>query len=350
MNKYLLVKGVAGLGNRIFVVITAILYARMTNRTMVVDWTDTAYTTRKENVFSQLFELKNMSFDEQPPESASVYPNVWENCLDQTMTEVIASESKLVKAMGQGIFRKYACDVRKLNYSEDIVIASGYDEEIEDLRPRFTSEYAHLRKATKGTIANEVFYKHLDLAPPVRDRLEAFKAVHMQGHKFIGIHIRQSDKSISYGWYKKALSEHVERHPDAHIFLATDNRDVEREIDGLYDNVVVLDKWLPAPGVAVHKNIECPDLEEHAVTALLDICLLAACDYLIFSRTTSFGRLASYISTQPVSQHFDIETYYDQQRKSIGSRAVVLRNKIDRNVKYGLAWLKLKGILPQRSL
>lgn len=348
MSKYLLVKGVAGLGNQIFVMITSILYARMTNRTIVVDWSDHAYTTRKENMFFQLFELKNMPYDKQLPESTSVHPNVWEHCLNKTMPEVMAGDSKLVKSMGQGIFRKYACDVRKLNYSEDIVIASGYDEEIEDLKPRFASEYAHLKKATKGAIANEVFYKHLDLAPPVRNRLEAFKAAHMQGHKFIGIHIRQSDKSISYGWYKKALSEHVERYPDAHIFLATDNRDVEREIDELYENVVVLEKWLPAPGVAVHKNTDCPDLEEHAVTALLDICLLAACDYLIFSRTTSFGRLASYISTQPLSQHFDIETYNDQRRKSIGERVATLHNKVNRNIRYVMAWLKLKGILPQR--
>ncbi|MEL7142572.1 MAG: hypothetical protein AAGL08_10190 [Cyanobacteria bacterium J06573_11] len=348
MSKYLLVKGVAGLGNRIFVVITAILYARMTDRTLVVDWTDNAYTTRKANVFPQLFELKNLSHVDQIIESESVHPNVWKHCLDQAISEVMANDSKLVKAMGQGIFRKYACDVRRLNYSEDIVIASGYDEEIEDLRPHFKSEYAHLKKATKGTIANEVFYEHLNLAPPVRDRLETFKAAHMQGHKFIGIHIRQSDKSVSYGWYKKALAEHVGRYPDAHIFLATDNRNVEREINELYENVIVLDKWLPMPGVAVHKNTECPDLEEHAVTALLDICLLATCDYLIFSRTTSFGRLASYISTQPVSQHFDIETYYDQHRKSIGERAIILRNKIDRNVKYVLAWLRLKGILPHR--
>ena len=37
----------------------------------------------------------------------------------------------------------------------------------------------------------------------------------------------------------------------------------------------MLDKWLPVPGVRAHGNKDCPDLTEHAVTALLDILTIS---------------------------------------------------------------------------
>ncbi|MEL6854484.1 MAG: nodulation protein NodZ [Cyanobacteria bacterium J06607_13] len=359
MNQYLLVKGTAGLGNRVFVLVTAILYARMCDRTLVVDWSDDFYTnhsgnaknTPTQNVFSTLFELKNTPHAPSVPEDVlaegSVYPALWKPVLDLSIDDVVASDGQLVKAMGQGIFRKYACNVKHLTYPEDLLIASGYDEEIEALRSLFQGEYAHFKNLDKAAIFHETYQRYLTLAPPVQQRLDDFRSAHMAGKSWIGIHIRKSDKAISYAWYQKALAEHVERYPEAHIFLATDNRDVEREISELYpDNVLVLDKWLPEPGVAVHGNTDCPDLGEHAVTALLDICLLASCDYLIYSRTTSFGRLASYISDRPVARHFDIQQYNDQRRRTWHERLQTLRNKVNRKASYGVGWLKLRGILP----
>ncbi|MEL6158280.1 MAG: nodulation protein NodZ [Cyanobacteria bacterium J06554_11] len=358
MSQYLLVKGTAGLGNRVFVLVTAILYARMSDRVLVVDWSDDVYTHNSDgrhddpvgNVFHSLFELKNTPSVPSVPEDicdkGSVYPPLWQSVLDRSIDEVVASDGNLVKAIGQGIFRKYACDVKDPSYVEDLLITSGYDEEIEDLRPLFKGEYAYLKSLDKSRIFHDAYHRYLNLAPPVQQRLDDFRTVHMKGKPFIGIHIRKSDKAISYAWYKKALAEHVERYPEASIFLATDNRDVEREISELYSDVLVLNKWLPEPGVAAHGNTDCPDLAEHAISALLDICLLASCDYLIYSRTTSFGRLASYISNQPVAQHFDIQRYNDQRQKSWGEKLQAWRNKMNRRVTYGVGWLKLKGVLP----
>lgn len=359
MSQYLLVKGTAGLGNRIFVLVTAILYARMSDRALLVDWTDDFYTVRRENVFWQLFRLKAIPHEQQlaaiAPETKSVYPSLWKGKLTDSIEEVIDADDNnaLISQLGQGVFKKYACSLKDLSYGEEIAIASGYDEEIDALRPLFNQghaggDYAHFKGLSKGAIFNETFYKHVELAPLVQARLDAFKAEHFADKTIIGIHIRMSDKAISLPWYKQALSEQLARSPQAHIFLATDNRDVEQEIREQYPNVITLDKWLPEPGVRAHRNTDCPDLEEHAVTALLDIGLLASCDYLVYSRTTSFGRLASYISKAPEHQHFDIQLYNDRRRKGIGERIGAVRDKVKRYYSYGLALLRLKGILPQK--
>ena len=42
-KRYLLVKGIAGLGNRILSVLNGILYARLSDRLLFVDWRDPDY-------------------------------------------------------------------------------------------------------------------------------------------------------------------------------------------------------------------------------------------------------------------------------------------------------------------
>ncbi len=342
MDKYLLVKGTAGLGNRLLALVTAILYARMSDRILAVDWRDSFYSSTGENFFFDLFELKNLSFSQTLPNSDSVYPKLWKDRLDKSVTQIVTKKDKsLVDAMGQAVLRKYAYDVRNLNYPEKIVIGTGYTEEIDRIRSAFSGEYSAFKRMSKEIIFRETFHRHLRLNAAIQKRIESFKDQHFAGQPTIGIHIRRSDKAISYPWYKRALADHVKRYPQARIFLATDNRDVEAEINSLYPNVSMVSKWLPTPGLRAHGNVHCPNLKEHAIEALLDLFLLASCDYLIYSRTTSFGLLASYISQAPVEKHFDIQIYNDQRKKGLKERITLLVRKIERLYKYCLGLLKL---------
>lgn len=341
MDKYLLVKGTAGLGNRIFALVTAILYARISGRVLAVDWRDRYYSSNGENVFFDLFEIKKTPFIETIPESASIYPNLWQGRMDESISQVIAKDVGLLNTMGQAVLRKYAYDVRNLGYSEEIVIGTGYTEEIDRLRSVFSDEYRHFKNTSKGIIFRETFHQHLRLTPAIQERIESFRRQNFADRPTIGIHIRQSDKAISYSWYKRALAHHVERYPNAQIFLATDNRDVETEISGLYPNVSMVDKWLPTPGVKAHGNKTCPDLKEHAIEALLDLFLLTSCDHLIYSRTTSFGLLASYISLAPVENHFDIQLYNDRRKKGLKEKVETIQRKIEHTYKYCMGLIKL---------
>lgn len=344
MGKYLLVKGTAGLGNRIFALVTAILYARISGRVLAIDWRDSYYSSNGKNVFFELFELRNTSFIREIPDSSSIYPRLWQGHLDQSISQIISQDDKkLFETMGQAVLRKYAYDVRNLNYTEEIVIGSGYNEEIDRLRAVFSQEYAPFQQTHKGIIFRETFHKHLRLTSEIQDRVDSFRDQNFIGQPTIGIHIRRSDKAISYPWYKKALAQHVERYPEARIFLATDNRDVENDISSSYPNVSMVDKWLPMPGVKAHGNKTCPDLKEHAIEALLDLFLLASCDHLIYSRTTSFGLLASYISLAPVEHHFDIQLYNDQRKKRLKEKLETLKKKIEHSYEYCIGLLKLRG-------
>ncbi|MFK8185832.1 MAG: hypothetical protein AB8B99_20845 [Phormidesmis sp.] len=351
-TQYLLVKGTAGLGNRLLALVTALLYARLSDRTVSVDWRDAEYSSDGENVFFDLFDLVDIPHTREIPTEGSVYPLLWKSALHRSIESVLADDHALVGVMGQSVFKKYAYDVETLDYDEDILIATGYTDEIDRMRgllqaqlqPEWNGEL-NFETASKGDIFEQVYHRHLRLAPAVQQRFEAFRAEHFADKKVIGIHIRMSDKSISYPWYKQALADYVAHCPDACIFLATDNRDVEAELNELYPNVVTLEKWLPEAGVKVHGNTDCPDLKEHAITALLDVALLASCDYLIYSRTTSFGLIASFMTQIPLENQFDIQIYYDQMRKGLKYKVLEFNNKVKHKWRYWVSLLKLKEII-----
>jgi hypothetical protein len=75
-SRYLLVKGAAGLGNRIFALLSAILYARLTRRQLVVDWTDGSYSSDGSNAIHHFFRSRLFSSGDRIPETESVAPEV----------------------------------------------------------------------------------------------------------------------------------------------------------------------------------------------------------------------------------------------------------------------------------
>ena len=62
MKKIVLLKGCAGLGNRLFTLVNAAEYANQTNRTLIVDWNDGLYYPMDYNFFSDFFKLKNIEY------------------------------------------------------------------------------------------------------------------------------------------------------------------------------------------------------------------------------------------------------------------------------------------------
>ena len=88
-QKYLIVKGIAGLGNRILSAVTGILFARLMHRRLIIDWSDFTYSNDETNVFPLLFTCT----DEDPPlaipETNSISPPLWR---DQTPQICIRSD------------------------------------------------------------------------------------------------------------------------------------------------------------------------------------------------------------------------------------------------------------------
>ena len=57
----------------------------------------------------------------------------------------------------------------------------------------------------------------------------------------------------------------------------------------------------------MHSNLECPDRMENGIEALVDMYLLAACDYLVVDEHSSFSYVASLLTNAPDSNVFNVQ-------------------------------------------
>ncbi|MEO0758189.1 MAG: nodulation protein NodZ [Cyanobacteria bacterium J06648_16] len=333
-KKYIVLKGYAGLGNRISALVTAILYAKLSGRTLVVDWRDGFYSSDGSNVFDALFQIQNIPTAAPFDRADSVAPKIWQNRLNLNLPDFLAKEAPSIRQTGQRMFMKYSINIGKLTYPQDCLIYCSYVEEISQLKRYLTRDLAHLKRAANEAIFAEVFTTHLKLAPAINRYVTDFISAHFTKQPVIGFHVRHTDKPISLSRYRRAFKEHLEKYPNAIFFLATDNRAVEQQFLAEYpQKIVVTEKWLPEDGSKAHGNQNCPSLAQHAVESLIDIVLLSRCDRLIYSRTTSFAQIARMVSlTLSSDRCFDIQTYEDQRHRSWQERRSSMSQALQRRI------------------
>jgi hypothetical protein len=85
---FVLVKGIAGTGNRILAFLSGLLYARLTGRRLVVDWCDGSYAPPDLNAFPLLFRSQRARPLDSLPPFPSVTPWIWQGHLRSTALEV----------------------------------------------------------------------------------------------------------------------------------------------------------------------------------------------------------------------------------------------------------------------
>ena len=344
-KQIVIVKGYAGLGNRISALLTAILYSKITNRTLIVDWSDEFYSNDGKNTFHELFRLKNIKTLPELPASSlgkTIYPAVWENNLNLSVLELIKKDKVNVTNAGQQIFERYSMDFKRLNYIEDILVACSYVEKINLLRKNFSGNLVHLKKLSTWEILKKTYKENLEISPHILEKAQGFITENFANNVIIGIHVRQSDIKIGIHKYKKAIDDFLEKNPGSALFVATDNSEIEINLKERYGRIITINKWLPKPGEKIHGNPQCPDLSRHAVESLIDLYVLAQCNYIIYSRRTSFGRTAVLMSDLPANKCFDIDIYEDQRPKSFQKKLTKLTVEAQTKLKHIKARMKIE--------
>lgn len=148
----------------------------------------------------------------------------------------------------------------------------------------------------------------------------------------IGVHIRKTfegggaTKQVKDASYLRAIKAVRRRHPEAGIFLATDNSSMAEWLRGYYPDVVTRPKWFPAPGDAIHFSTDGPERLAGAVDAVAEMFLLASCDYLIYPALSSFSQVARVLSGLPAERVVALRkidgvgSWWEQTRQMRGLR------------------------------
>jgi hypothetical protein len=291
----LLVKGRAGLGNRILSALTGILYARLSGRQVIVDWRDEVYSDGTVNAFRHYFSCPGSPPDDTLPRTDSVYPPEWRGSLDETARSL---DNRLSGAGERRNWQRFSLDLAKLDYDEDIVVMWAYTAKINLLRPHFVGPWADYGQKNSKEILKRLLREDLLPAASIRERVDRFHRAHLS-RPAVGVHVRYSDFRVHLGRILAELDALLARMPDLQVFLSTDSIEVKRLFDRRHPGTVSTPHWYPPPGERAHDNVLCPDRLEAGAEALVDLYLLARCDHLVLDTSSSFARLAVLLTDTP---------------------------------------------------
>jgi hypothetical protein len=315
-EKFLVVKGKAGLGNRMLAALSGILFAKLTRRRLVIDWGDETYSDDGSNVFPRLFECPDVDLATAVPDTESISPSLWRGRMAQSVAEVIQEIDPSAHTSRSG-YRRFSADLTRLDHPETILVMFSYTHTIPVLRRHFREEFSYLRKMSDEEILSRLLRTNLVLHHAIRARVASWKTAHFGQAPVIGTHIRfmdtrfpllpMLDRRTSIESIFGAIDRIRRKVSDQTIFVATDNREAQRQVEERYLRTISTEKWFPTTGIDLHQNRECPDKLQNAVEALMDMYLLAECDYLVFPGSSTFSYMSSLYTSMPRANIVDIE-------------------------------------------
>lgn len=306
MGKYVLVKGVAGLGNRLITIASAIEYAQTNDRKIIVDWTDGFFAPKGVNAFEILFQSElvstkipddfhNMSFY---PECAKKLPEQYEIydyfSIVQPSNRYIRKTLSLFNRITRIRVRQH-WETKRLEIFKEREcfefggeLPRGLQEEVvlfADYIPMYSKEI--LRNCIKTSDSIET-----DINKFIQDnKLE----------KGVGVHIRATDKKSHKNClvFIKRLQKFVSKNEIQKIYLATDNPDIEAKFREVFvDRLCTWPKFLPKveSGGIHHWAKECGEddtIVRMARESVIDMFMLSKMEYLFYQKGSTFSEISS---------------------------------------------------------
>lgn len=332
-DRYLLLKGCAGLGNRLITLLKAIEYSKRANRLLYVDWSDGMFAPEGENAFYKYFDLMDVPFtisfeniENRLESGASVYPK------GITFVEIKQGIYKNFKLVGTFLSRKLPF-FRVLFTSlfkgkiSSILGLQSFQHKIEDceswitnIKNVFQERNVQLGAQLSKNIDRDIVV-FVDFRPWVK-LIDIFKHVRLKDiyySKFlnfanqnnlingaVGVHVRATDKSPREQLFKlfAKIDKLVTNEPSLSIFLSSDNPKIEEEFKQRYSGkIIIYPKTLPTDlnGNGIHhwamnssdSTIKTKMFEE----SLADMWILSMCKYLYWQGNSSFSLMSSLLKT-----------------------------------------------------
>lgn len=333
-SRFLIIKGVGGIGNRFISLMEAIVYAQKTNRIIYLDWCDGMFGPTGVNIFFKYFDLKNVEFTNDKTElqnlidsKVSIFPKGYtSDDLEKPLlknfyacTPWLAQyppykvgmglifKHKLSYLVGLQSFqrvgdrKKYIGVVKDLygpdNFPLGGALSKKMDEEIvvfADFRP--------LRKI-------ENIFDYINLKDEFYTSYKNY-ATKNDFDNVIGVHIRYTDKkpkSKLQGLIKR-LKTDLEIDRNYKIFLCSDNNEIIKEFREEFDDkIIFFDKYIPdvESGLGIHKwayrNYDENKKEQLFYDCLADMWLLSMTKKLYWQGNSSFSLISKVLKNDPKS-------------------------------------------------
>lgn len=314
-----MVKGCAGLGNRIFTLLEAIHYAEKTNRILLVDWGDGQYFEKGKNFFDIYFELKNSrysslneAFEGLEQVSYTCAPIPFSNRLTASLYDLytqvhnpyctrIGHKFNLKgKLKSHWMLLRYYKGVNKLGLVSFLISclrssSFAMGENMSYIHDKVVVIFADYMPKLRHEMLDRLRIKDVYLTKFEKDK------IYSDIKNSIGIHVRYTDLKPSVEIMR--LVEHLKTHyKEKSFFLATDSHLIESIFESNFSNVLKIEKDLTSDQSAIHKKNRSTLSDDQSVidfeNSLKDLYFLSRCEKLYFQGNSSFSLLAAGWHTQ----------------------------------------------------
>jgi hypothetical protein len=313
-QKYLLVKGCAGLGNRIRSLLSAIDYAKKNNRLLIIDWSDGQYFEKTLNFFDDYFVLDNIDYLSPAPEEIaklcqdrkSFFPSTFavkptDGIYDHFMTvhnELMIRISfrlfKKTKLCGYWLEKRFIKDTNKLSLIK-YVYNSFRKNSFHlgaNLPDNLTQDVVIFADYTPPLLPN-LLRQHFKLNIAFQSKLEKIgNALNIE--KCIAVHVRATDLMPTKD--VQEIINHLKiKHPESPIFLATDSLKIEILFNQNLKYMRMTSKSASKDGIAMHVSSALNNYnnaKESFESSLLDLYLLSKAKILYYQGNSSYSQIA----------------------------------------------------------
>ena len=303
-----------GLGDGMLSLIQALAYAQLTGRMLHVDWRGGWYgMPAQDNLFDRIFEVRGLEYSSDLPDSRAVVPQAWQGRLTNSFTDTMKEDSfdsRPGKWDRKEALRRYSADLCASNDMQDIVITWDHYQ-FKHLVPQL-KEVGGISPATTDFEAmGYVFNRFIRLRPELSRQLDECWDLLSSGEdksRVLGVHVRETNESfavygpISRKRYFFAIDRFLKKSDGPElIYLATDNKDVQRAFHEYYGDIVrSKPKWFDQPGKPLHMGrAGRPDNWANLLDAVYEMYALSRCGYLVRRRESSFSRVSEIIGLIP---------------------------------------------------
>lgn len=332
MDKYLVLKGCAGIGNRLFCVADALDYCIKTNRILFVDWSDGQFSEKYTNIFNSFFYIDHNLYRSGKIEdyvlADDCYPKTWNNKIEYTLYDMFdyGTPKKYLRNLyffkkkysqlwiKNNLIEKYGKEEIYFNKSMDKgqnvsnrIVNYGFLSFLDRSNMSFGNNLA-LNIDSKVIVYADFFpelsnfsvLKFIKLQPEIKLRLTTFIENYNIDKDCIGLHIRNTDKKP-----KTSITDLIKylklNFSKKRIFLSTDDLKIENLFKREFKNLITYNKKLSEnrSGVGLHymginKNDESFK-KQVLVDSVMDIWILSKCEKLLFQGNSSFSIFSSLI-------------------------------------------------------
>lgn len=329
-EKYLLIKGEGGLGNRILSLLSGLEYARLSGRIPVIEWCNGQYSASGENAFFDIFkETDRIRPVSDLPASNDITPEVWKGSLLESPFDKISPVERvkasrvltqfsliLQRVKGSAFsfqfpwsYRKVCIDLSRTDHPHIIGVFFSFTEKFYRLQRLYRQTKDSMMEKSDDEKVRFVFERELVFKDDFARALRAEKE-HLLIKKTIGVHLRYTDRQGSLKRAFADIEKAVAKYPGWNLFLTTDNKQVEETLRGKYPDLITMKKWFPGEGAPIHYDRNCPDKTAMTRDAFKEILLLSSCDHILYMGHSTFSVLAKSLSGLPRSRTLDLNRFH----------------------------------------